>query len=52
MMKGANYLDLKFEDHGDNYLINSLLGFGRNDSDFYIDDLMAEHPQGLHFPQP
>jgi hypothetical protein len=31
MIKPTNYLDLKFEDNGDHYLINSLLGFEKND---------------------
>ena len=46
MARPDNYLDLKLEDNGDYYLINSFLGFEKNDADPFIDELIDHpHPQ-------
>lgn len=42
MARAGNYLDLKLEDNGDYYLINSFLGFEKNDTDPFIDDLIDQ----------
>lgn len=42
MARAGNYLDLKLEDNGDYYLINSFLGFEKNDADPFIDDLIDQ----------
>ena len=42
----GNYLDLKFEDNGDYYLINSFLGLEKNDGDGFLDDFIENAPNG------
>jgi hypothetical protein len=42
MARAGNYLDLKLEDNGDYYLINSFLGFEKNDADPFIYDLIDQ----------
>lgn len=47
MAAQSNYLDLKFEDNGDYYLINSYLGLEKNDENDFIDELIEDHPVEL-----
>jgi hypothetical protein len=50
MSRQGNYLDLKFEDNGDYYLINSFLGLEKNDGDGFLDECIEDAPSARLTP--